>query len=162
MIINPQYILDQGIIKLPAHIDKAQVIQPNGIDLYINEIFQLVSGDVAQIGDQVNTVHRKTQKLLAMHGGRYLLEAQKAYKVETGYEINIPKDMAAYIMTRSSLNRNGVLVGSGLWDSGFQGFVGTTVYPTLNIELFDPCRIAQIVFMSADSNYLYKGQYNGK
>lgn len=170
MIIDPKYILDNNIVTLPSSVTTDQVLQPNGIDLYVNEIFELQksydSENFITIGDLVKTKHSAQNQLhpkIDDNNREYFtLLSNNLYKIETNYGIDIPKDMVAYIFTRSSLNRNGNLIGSGLWDSGFKGSIGTTLYTFNNMHLVKPCKIAQIVFIKAESSYLYQGQYQSK
>lgn len=163
MFINPKAILDQGIIQLPANVNADNVLQPNGIDLQVAEIFRIENANnTVFIGDDIATRHLPTTKLIGDSQNTYKLEKFTSYKIETGYKIQIPDDMVAYIFTRSTLNRNGILVGSGLWDSGFKGFVGTTLYPFKDVCLHLPCRVAQIAFLRAESAHLYAGTYNQK
>jgi dUTP pyrophosphatase len=161
MFINPKEILDKGILELPSSIDVEKVLQPNGIDLSISEIFKIVKSSLI-LGDEIGTKHSTLEKLkgVGMREQHFELEAGTAYKVETDYYLTLPHDVAAYVFTRSTLNRNGILVGSGLWDSGYSGGVGTTIYPFQNLLLDLPCRVAQIVFIKAESSHLYKGTYN--
>lgn len=172
--INPKIILDKGILQLPKDVDVSKVLQPNGIDLNVLEVFEIGNNPLV-LGDDVPTKHRYSEdkkleelsfpykqdgysKYEGLKGFR--LERGKSYKVETGYKLTLPEDMIAYIFTRSSLNRNGVLTGSGLWDSGYTGFVGATLYAFQDTILIPPARIAQIVFFHAESALLYNGSYN--
>lgn len=173
--INPKLILDRGILQLPKDVDINKVLQPNGIDLNVLEVFEIGSNPLV-IGDNISTKHRECvdKKLETLtfpldHGKAYTqyqglegfkLEKGKSYKVETGYILTLPEDMIAYIFTRSSLNRNGILTGSGLWDSGYTGFVGATLYALQDTILIPPARIAQIVFFKAESASMYNGSYN--
>jgi deoxycytidine triphosphate deaminase len=129
MIINPKYILDKGILTLPTNIDIKTVLQPNGIDLQVDKIYELLSNTASvHVGDDIKTVHKKSVELaLDKHSHCYELKRLTPYKAETAYTVKLPSDMVAYIFTRSTLNRNGILIGSGLWDSGFEGSVGTTI-----------------------------------
>lgn len=166
-IINPKRVLDLGILRLPKNVDVNQVLQPNGIDLQIESV-RLISGHRMLLGDNIKTKHLGSEDVpleLIDIGAEESVQGYKLcqghqYQMETGYEIELPSDMAAYIFTRSSLNRNGILVGSGLWDSGYHGLVGTTLYAYQDVALIPPVRIAQIIFLKAESAHLYEGTYN--
>lgn len=173
-VIDPRYILDQKILTLPESVDISKVLQPNGIDLSVKSIRLIERHGLMVLGDSVPTQHLSGYELESLQGRHYYqdkeyknadyfdLEAGCQYSVETGYALKLPQDMVAYIFTRSTLNRNGILVGSGLWDSGYNGPVGTTLYPFNNLRLVLPCRVAQIVFLRAESAHLYSGVYNNK
>lgn len=163
MFLNPQTILNDGIVTLPSHLEPKSVLQPNGIDLYAYQVYDFIHDDSAcHIGDNVQTRHLKTNELSKSLCNQVSLLQNKAYRVETQYRIKLPKDVVALIVPRSSLNRNGIFVGSGLWDSGFEGTIGSTIYCFNALTLHLPARFAQICFMRAESLYLYEGQYKDK
>lgn len=160
-LISPKFILDQNILRLPKEVNVGDVLQPNGIDLSISTLREIESASSPLIiGDKIKTQHKLDVEVYPSFTGGYRLGPNKQYRVETGYELSLPEDMVAYIFTRSTLNRNGILVGSGLWDSGYHGPVGTTLYSFQDIEIHLPCRVAQIVFFKAESSHLYAGAYN--
>jgi deoxycytidine triphosphate deaminase len=72
------------------------------------------------------------------------------------------QDNFGLVFIRSSLSRNGIFISSGVYDSGFKGIGGVTIYnfsdKTLN--LLKGCRIAQMIVFKADSFKLYAGHYN--
>lgn len=68
---------------------------------------------------------------------------------------------AGYLITRSSLNRNGIFIQSGLYDSNFYGYVGCTLYNLGGrIKIRKNTRIAQFILVQAESTSEYKGSYN--
>lgn len=75
--------------------------------------------------------------------------------------VKIPKNMFAMIFHRSSFNRQGIFMMSGLWDSGFVGRIGLTIYNLSGKTIYIPKneRVAQIVFFKAKAASLYNGQY---
>jgi dUTP pyrophosphatase len=164
--INPNYIIEHNIITFPDSIDKTKIIQPNGIDLYVKGISRIVTNDKwFKIGDSINTEHLDSE----IEEGYCLnnfdtipLKAGSVYKICTDYKLKLPNNIMSYIVPRSSLNRNGIQVGSGWWDSGYEGEVAFTLYPRFNMLIFLPCRLAQMVFFSCDSSYLYDGIYGSR
>lgn len=166
-VINPKEILERNIIQIPEDVDIDKILQPNGIDLYLSSVSEIDQiGASTEVGDNVKTLHRLGRPLPTTKGRLedeyFLLEKNRAYRVETEYNLKLPEDVAACIFVRSTLNRNGVLLGSGLWDSGYDGMIGSTLYPQVNCRLYPPCRFAQIVFFRAESSRLYDGTYNIK
>ncbi len=71
----------------------------------------------------------------------------------------LPRGVCAYVIGRSTFNRNSILIRSSLYDSGYVGDVGATVYSWRRAELDRFFRMAQIVFMSAETASMYNGQY---
>lgn len=67
------------------------------------------------------------------------------------------------VATRSSFSRKGIFCTSGLWDTGYNGPGGCTIYNLSGNEVFINygTRICQIVFISAPKNTTkYNGYYN--
>lgn len=76
---------------------------------------------------------------------------------------NIPAGVCAWLIVRSSLNRNGLFITSGLYDQGFSGPVAGMLHNRRPREAFiqHGTRIGQIVFSTSDdSNIMYAGGYN--
>jgi deoxycytidine triphosphate deaminase len=136
-------------------------LQPNGIDL------RLKKGIKLPIHKAFKLLHDDTQHLdWYIPEGSYckecfsvLFERGKPYLIETFEYVKIPPNVVAIVYGRSSLNRNGILARSSLYDSGFEDYVGFTLYPWVPFEAHIGVRIAQIVFYSAESRGLYAGQY---
>lgn len=82
---------------------------------------------------------------------------------ESNLYVTVPDKMVGWLVTRSSLNRNGVVVMSGLYDSAFSGNVGGTIYfnDSSYYHLERGMRIAQFVLAEADMVHKYRGQYQG-
>ena len=74
---------------------------------------------------------------------------------------DLPKDIFATFTHRSSFNRKGVLITGSIYDPGYQGQIGCTIYnlsgETVVIEENE--RIGQMVFFRADAASEYNGQY---
>ena len=69
--------------------------------------------------------------------------------------------IAGYLITRSTLNRNGVFIQSGLYDSGYKGPVQCILYNLFGITVLEPgIPVAQFVFVDAPSGHAYAGGYN--
>jgi len=150
MIINPQTIIDKKIIEGPNFAK-----QQNGIDLTVGSIEKIVSNGTIGLD---KTDHASKEHIYPFEG-IFHLKKNTAYSITTQQKIKVPKDMIALVVQRSSLNRNGVFSQSGVYDSGFNNDVGFTLYcfNDMNIQL--NARVAQIIFMKADSDSLYNGQY---
>lgn len=144
MIINPQKIIDQKIVT-----GEGLKVQQNGIDLTVKTI--------------ENEHMHKVETFSDVAGDEYFrLEAKQCYSITTNQETKIPSGMAAMIIHRSSLNRGGCFVQSGLYDSGFDNSIGFMLYCFRPLVIPKNERVAQIVFMEADEASLYDGQYQRK
>lgn len=78
-------------------------------------------------------------------------------------EVKLPDWCAMTLQTRSSYSRKGVFITSGLYDSGFEGAIGCSIYNLSEEEVIIPKgeRILQAIFWKAESAELYSGQYQG-
>ena len=100
---------------------------------------------------------------LELKNDEYILEPFKTFDILFNEYVKIPKDMCALIITRSSLNRMGAFVLSGVYDSGFENKIGCILRThSTKIITEKDTRIAQIVFFKADSDSLYNGKYQKK
>lgn len=67
------------------------------------------------------------------------------------------------MQTRSTLNRNGVTVTSGLYDSGYEGHIAGMIHNTSFETILEPhMSIAQFIMADAMSAKMYAGGYNHK
>lgn len=76
-------------------------------------------------------------------------------------EVHLPNNIFSTFTHRSSYNRRGVLITGSIYDPGYEGKVGCTIYNLSGNELFieKDERIGQMLFFKADSASEYKGQY---
>lgn len=99
------------------------------------------------------------------------LSISQDVEIEHGHAVNIlfnekvklPKDIFMTFTQRSSFSRRGIFVTSGVYDPGFEGLCGCTIYnlsgETCTIE--KNTRIGQSLFFEADSASEYQGQWQG-
>ena len=75
--------------------------------------------------------------------------------------VDLPTGVACELIIRSTFNRNGIFLTSGLYDSGYQGPIGFAVHNRSGkAKIGVGTRIGQIKFVASDSNELYAGGYN--
>lgn len=84
--------------------------------------------------------------------------------IEIAEKISVPANAAAMLVVRSSLSRKGIFISSGVYDPGFSGASGCTIYnmdseKAVTFEAGD--RIAQMVFFECDPASQYDGKYQG-
>lgn len=73
----------------------------------------------------------------------------------------LPENMVALFHIRSSFSRRGIFLTSGIWDSGFEGRIGCSIYNLSDgaVTILAHERIGQILFIEADSAGLYNGKW---
>ena len=86
------------------------------------------------------------------------LEFESVYVNE---KVTIPKNLFALIWSRSTFNRNGIIVRGCVLDPGYEGVPCFSIYNMggNKLRLAKGTRICQILFFNADSAGIYKGQY---
>jgi len=78
--------------------------------------------------------------------------------------VSVPDDMFALIFSRSTFNRQGILITSTVFEPGWQGIPTVSIY-NLSGDYFSitkDTRIAQIIFFKADAASVYNGQYQNQ
>ena len=140
---------------LTATLDD-KCIQPNAVDLPVKDVFKIDGGIV----DLSNKVHAKRTKVEPTDGV-YTLEGGK-YDVVFATDVEIAEGEAGFLIQRSSLNRNGARISSGLYDSGYKNLVGGCLHVPDNITLKfnEGERLAQLLMFKAETVGMYTGSYN--
>ena len=74
--------------------------------------------------------------------------------------ITVGEGEAGFVITRSTLNRNGVYITSGLYDSGYNGVMAGALHVTSGpFKVKVNTRIGQFLLFKAESLHLYDGDY---
>lgn len=163
MIISPVTAVSKGYVKFPEGMtaeQTAKCMQPNAIDFTIDRLFRVDDLSVAVISEETREF-KKTVELLPDENGFWELEDGVVYDIMSNFYLNVPEGAAAEVVTRSSLIRVGLLINTGLWDSGFKGNLGGVLHVRAgNVKLGKGTRVAQVKFTAAVSNGAYAGGYN--
>lgn len=166
MFINPRKAIREGWITFPSWMSLEEVekcIQPNAIDFTVDSLFRIKSDHPFIISENTRQ-HRGVEEAVLLDGeedGMWRLEAGKSYDFASDFYVSLPRGVAAELIVRSSLNRNGLFITSGLYDSGFSGPVAGVIHNPLGYsEIYPHTRIGQIKFVTSDSADLYAGGYN--
>jgi len=136
-------------------------IQPSGVDIRLKCIYRLKNGGY------LGVKKRKTPDVEIMCnkiGEKFTLEPNEFVLVETMEKVNIPKNLMATILPRSSLFRCGVTIFTAVVDPGFRGTLtfGMKNLSEFPFEIEIGSRVGQIVFREVKDNVkLYDGKYQG-
>ena len=146
-------------------------IQMNAVDIRVSELrliddyenpYSEFHNQLFEISDE-GTVHKKKSQPLPLHDEEYWVLSRGAYEFVSPHFVTVPSGYCGYLITRSSFNRNGIFIISGLYDSGFEGYVGGTLYNLGGrIKMKHKTRLCQLVMASAETLKMYDGQYNFK
>jgi deoxycytidine triphosphate deaminase len=132
-------------------------IQPNAVDLRLGKVF-LIKQDVFVI-DEEQKRHRGSIELHPNSEGFYQL-VPGHYEVIMENVINVGDGEAGWVITRSTLNRNGVFLTSGLYDTGYHGVMAGVMHVTIGTMRIKPgTRIGQYLSFNAEALSSYKGSY---
>lgn len=132
-------------------------IQPNAIDLRLGKIFKIKNNDF--IIDEEQKIHRGSIEVALNEDGYYHLEPG-SYEVIMENIINVAEGEAGFVITRSTLNRNGVFITSGLYDSGYNGVMAGVMHVNCGLMKIKPgTRIGQYLCFEAESLHKYDGDY---
>ena len=155
MFINPKIGIKECWIK---YVDENN-IQPNAIDITADKIWKVAQMDA----DITSKRHRNRNEVHMNENGVWNLFVG-VYDFASETYIEVPQGMVGWLHTRSTLNRNGLVVHSGLYDSGFKGPICGMIYNHIagNVYLTPGTCVAQFLLATSDSEGLYAGDYNVK
>jgi len=146
--------------KLLENVDEKN-IQPAGVDIRVKCIYRLKNGGFLGVKDRRTP---DVEVVAKYKDEKFTLKPNEFVLVETMEKVNMPNDLLAIILPRSSLFRCGVSLHTAVVDPGF---IGTLTFGMKNLSdhPFDieiGSRIGQIVFEEVKGNTkLYKGKYQG-
>jgi dUTP pyrophosphatase len=144
--------------------DAQQQVQPNGIDLTLKEVALFSSPGSLGPGNE-NRAISSTSPLVFDGLGRVDL-LPGCYLVTYNEVVNLPKNIMALALPRSSLLRCGVSIHNAVWDAGYSGRSQSlmVVYSTQGFRLYRNARIVQMVFLflSREVAQGYQGMFQGE
>lgn len=183
MIINPLTAIENGWVAHPScnSVDdwrKFKFLSPNAIDFTIDRLFSIsplpffLSEDdkVMRGGGEIepstqyirrpsndNPTHLDVHEIIAWE-----LQGQTPYDGTSHLFVKVPENVIAITIIRSTLNRNGVFLTSGIFDQGFEGHLGFVIHNTSRGKAyFTPgTRVGQVRFEVANGSHMYEGKYN--
>jgi len=132
-------------------------VQPNAVDLRLGKIFWIDSKEF--MIDEEQKVHRGSVEMYPNADGYYYLEPGH-YEVIMENEIDVAEGQAGFVITRSTLNRNGVFLTSGLYDSGYNGVMAGVMHVNVGpMRIKKGTRIGQYLNWDAETLSMYDGDY---
>ena len=142
-------------------------VQPNAVDLRLSKVFAIKTNVFELTNDTKK--HRGSVEVLPDEEGFFNLEPG-SYEVVMENEIGVGDNEAGWVITRSTLNRNGIFVTSGLYDDGYGfdvtsgNFTGGAMAGCMHINVGPArikkgTRIAQYLSFDAESLHKYDGSY---
>ena len=131
--------------------------QPNAVDLRVKQVFSLNDAPFRLIGDEKQ--HRGSQ-LLPLDGDDCWNLEPGVYEIIMDNVVTVPEGYAGWVITRSTLNRNGLHITSGLYDSGYHGVMAGLLHVAHGPATIQKgSRVGQFIMFDAETLSLYDGDY---
>ena len=132
-------------------------VQPNACDVRLGKIFKINDSVFELTNDSKK--HRGSEEILPDLEGFYTLQPG-AYEVVMENIIHVGEGEAGWIITRSTLNRNGCYITSGLYDSGYHGAMAGVLHVTCGVaRIKQGTRIGQYLSFDSEALHNYNGDY---
>jgi deoxycytidine triphosphate deaminase len=136
---------------------KDEDIQPNAVDLRLDKIFEIHKSPF--VISEEEKKHRGSVEIQPNQEGWFYL-MPGTYEIVMENIINVGQDEAGWVITRSTLNRNGVFITSGLYDSGYHGVMAGALHVTTGpLKIQRGTRVGQFLLFKSESMSLYNGSY---
>jgi len=157
-------LLDTSNPLVEGFIDQDVQLGENGVDLTLRNVSEFISRGAVDFSNDERVIS-ETRDLPFGESGWLRLEAG-VFRVEYNEVVNLPKNIVAIAMPRSSLIRCGVALITSIWDAGYQGRGKSTlvVFNPNGFNLKRDSRIAQLLFLSMtkSSRRGYRGTFQGE
>jgi len=152
-----KHIKMSGKTKL-TNVDEAMV-QMHTVDIRIDRVYAL-TGEFELHED--SKVHRDKHEIYPDENGTFVLLPGTLYQFDTVHKVEMAQNECGWIIGRSTLQRNGVIVQSALYDAGYKGGVNGTIFNTTPwaAKIAKGARVGQFMLAQADTYKLYEGDYN--
>lgn len=132
-------------------------VQPNAVDLRLDKIFEI--NDNPFILSEEQKSHRGSILIDPDEDGFFRLKPG-SYEITFQNIVTIAEGDAGFVITRSTLNRNGVFITSGLYDSGYEGVMAGALHVTSGrFEVKRGTRLGQFLLFDAEALSMYDGSY---
>jgi deoxycytidine triphosphate deaminase len=163
MFINPKTAIENGWI---TGIQDAETqIQPNAIDFTLDTLFGVNESNpfvISEGGKQMRGGF-KMEPILDRSSQLDVWHIEKgSYDGMSNVYVDLPEGVAAMTVIRSTFNRNGIFLTSGLYDSGYKGHIGFMLHNTCSglTKIATGTRVGQLMLVSSDSAKMYEGGWN--
>jgi deoxycytidine triphosphate deaminase len=139
-------------------------IQPNAVDLKLDKVFKIC--DDVFILSENEKQHRSTLEIPPLeyaNSSEWFKLNPGTYQIQLMNTIQVGEHEAGWVITRSTLIRNGVFLSTGLYDSGYHGPMICTMHVTCGeFQIQRGTRIGQYLNFDSEMLNLYNGSYGFK
>ena len=132
--------------------------QPNAVDLREKKIFEINKKSPFIISEEGKT-HRGSTEVQPDEEGWFNLE-RGTYEIIMENVVSVEEGYAGFVITRSTLNRNGLFITSGLYDSGYHGVMAGCLHVRVGpAKIKKGTRVGQFLLFEAETLSMYDGSY---
>jgi len=189
--VNPRIVVEKQWIYVPKDdpsFDSVEQVQQAGIDLRVARISvpypaqlpaplqgavtpQGPGSEIAVIGvkerrlpayKEIDLEDRSDPFIVKRNSKQWYCLPKGQYILDFVEHIKVPLHCMALVVHRSTLNRSGTIVTGSVFDPGFSGQVGATMYVHGTLLIEPLARLAQIILFDGDSANAYTGAYKDK
>lgn len=134
-------------------------VQPNAVDLRLDKMFKIKHDSMFRISEDQKE-HRGTVEMKPDSFGYFHLDGGESYEVIMENIIRVGEGEAGWVITRSTLNRNGLYLTSGLYDTGYHGVMAGVIHNCSGqARIKRGTRIGQYLSFEAEALHNYDGDY---
>lgn len=131
--------------------------QPNALDLRLGRVYK-INNELFEVSND-HKKHRGSEEIFPDGEGYYNL-VPGSYEVVMENIIHVGDNEAGWVITRSTFNRNGCYITSGLYDSGYHGVMAGVLHVTTGpARIKQGTRIGQYLSFNSESLSSYDGDY---
>lgn len=163
MFISPEVALKEGWIT--GIVDEEKQIQPNAIDFTLDRLFTIHDSNTFAISEDGKYMRggKEYDAITDRRSGKlfFNLDSRRTYDAMSDVYVTLPEGVAAMLIIRSTFNRNGIFLTSGLYDSGFKGHLGFAIHNQSGpAKIAKGTRIGQVIFVHSENATMYAGGWN--
>ena len=131
--------------------------QPNAVDLRLEKVYKILP-NVFEISND-HKKHRGSEEIFPGEDDYFTL-LPGSYEIVMENLINVGEGEAGWVITRSTLNRNGCFITSGLYDSSYHGVMAGVLHVTVDTaRIKKGTRVGQYLSFDAEAVRMYDGDY---
>jgi deoxycytidine triphosphate deaminase len=166
MLINPRTAIEQGWITFPSWMteeEKEECVQQNAMDITLDHLYRFNTNSYFVLTKSKKQMRETLPVAPIVIDGEEVFPISGDMDFMSDFYINLPEGVAVEIIVRSTFNRNGIFITTGLYDQGYQNYIGGIIRNNGPIAYVAPgSRLAQIKFIKAESSgKMYNGSYQG-
>ena len=133
-------------------------VQPNAVDINVDRMFKI--NDTEFVITKSKKTHRGSTEIFPNEDGLFELQANNAYEFLAEGIISLAEGDAGFVISRSTLNRNGLYITSGLYDSGYEGVMAGVIHVTSGTAKIEKgAGVGQFLLFDAETLSMYDGDY---